>query len=299
MDGMKPGIQERVAAFGPGGGLIGVLSLPSNGQSADVPHVILLNSGVIHRVGTNRLSVTLARALAAAGITNLRFDLSGIGDSERRGDAGSLRESVERDIADAIQYLQETQGTQRVVLMGLCSGAYDAFHAAVGNERVVGAVMVDMPGPFQTWRHTAYHLWSRLLLPRSWKNPLRKLDIYSRLLVRNGTTPQRDGDGYVVGGRSRAPRDRMKSQLDVVLDRGVRLYFMFTAGLESNYNHKSLFRSTFPEAARHPALSFEWFPRADHMLSEVEARSAVIDRAVQWMLSQQFSQESWREALAV
>jgi len=92
-------MQERVVQFGPDRGLVGILTLPDAGAEVDAPHVVLLNSGIIHRVGSSRLHVDLARALSSVGVAAFRFDLSGIGDSKRRSDVESVRESVERDVA--------------------------------------------------------------------------------------------------------------------------------------------------------------------------------------------------------
>lgn len=287
---MSASVQEKVAVFGDARGLVGILTRPASGATPGMPHVVLLNSGIIHRVGSNRLSVELARALGAAGVTTLRFDLSGIGDSERRRDAGSLRESVERDIGDAVAYLRTSQGAETFVLMGLCSGAYDGLHAALGEPRVVGAVMVDIPGPFRGWRHTLHHLRARLLRPASWRNPFRKLLHYSRALALPGAATPSDGAEYVVGGRSTPSREWMSEHLDALLDRSVRLWFVFTGGIEANYNHRSQFRTTFPKAARHPALSYDYFPDTDHAFSARESRTRLIGMTVQWVLKEPFSE---------
>lgn len=275
-------MQERVVQFGPDRGLIGVLSLPDS-AGAGSPHVLLLSTGVIHRVGTNRVYVELARALASAGVPVLRFDLSGIGDSERRSDIPSVRESVERDVGDAIEYLAATQNAGRFILLGLCSGAFDAFGAAVNQPRVVGAFMVDMPGPFRGWRHTLRHIAARVFRPASWRNPLRSLWRHSSALVGDTIKPRDSGPRHVVGGRSASPRVRMEQQLDGLLARGVRLHFTFTAGLEQNYNHPSQFRSTFPRAARHPSLSYDFFPERDHSFATRDMRERLISRAVAWV----------------
>jgi len=75
-------IEERMVRFGADHRLFGVLTRTST--SADRPVVVIFNAGAVHRVGPNRVSVTLARELAAAGLAVLRFDLEGIGDSVRR-----------------------------------------------------------------------------------------------------------------------------------------------------------------------------------------------------------------------
>ncbi|MGH7678898.1 MAG: alpha/beta fold hydrolase [Gemmatimonadaceae bacterium] len=287
---LRPTMQERVVQFGPERGLVGILTLPATAVVA--PHVVLLNSGVIHRVGSNRIYVELARALATAGITVLRFDLSGIGDSRRRTDVSSVRESVERDIADAIEYLASTRGSDQVVLMGLCSGAFDALTSAINQPRVIGAFMVDIPGPFQGWRHTLRHIAARLFRQASWRNPLRSLVGHSRKLVtadaRNGSSNGR----YVVGARGTASRARMQDQLDALLARGVRLHFTFTAGLEENYNHPSQFRSTFPRAARHQSLSYDFFEERDHSFSTRDMRDRLVHRAVAWVLGGQLQRKA-------
>src|SRR5689334_20064244 len=69
---------ENAIVFGGDVRLVGIVTTPAETR-ADRTGVILLNAGVVHRVGPNRLYVTLARRLAQAGLTVLRFDHSGIG----------------------------------------------------------------------------------------------------------------------------------------------------------------------------------------------------------------------------
>ena len=276
--------------FGEARGLVGILTLATGEPAPGAPHVVLLSTGILHRVGTNRAWVSLARALAEAGVPSLRFDYSGIGDSERPHDAGSMRASVERDIAAAIEYLGKTRGAERVVLVGLCYGAFDAFLAAVKERRVVGVVMMDMPGPFHTWRHTAHHLLARVLRPASWRNPWQKLRYYvGPVSPADAVEPDND-EGYVFGGRNPAARERMRDEFAQLLERQVKLYVMFTAGIETNYNHRSQFRTIFPTAARHPALSYEYLPDFDHDLSHRADRTRLVDGIVRWMLKTRFAE---------
>ena len=75
---MNPSYRERPIQFGEKRGLFGILCIPSDSTTAETPIVVMPNSGLIHRVGTNRIHVLLARALAEQGIRSLRMDLSGI-----------------------------------------------------------------------------------------------------------------------------------------------------------------------------------------------------------------------------
>ena len=273
---------ERVSRFGPGHGLTGILSLPRV-PAAPGTGVILLNSGVIHRVGSNRLYVELARGLAASGVLSLRFDLSGIGDSARRAEASSVRDSVQRDVSDAVAYLRQAHHVEHVVLVGLCSGAFDAFVSAGDEPQVSGAFMVDLPGPFRDISHRARHIATRLFRLESWRNPLRSLWGHSRSAVKDAMGTGAEGGTYAVGARGASTRARMAEQLTTLLDRGVRLHFLFTAGLETNYNHPNQFQSTFPDAARHPLLSTAFYPDADHAFAASAMRKRLVADVVRWV----------------
>lgn len=284
MDGVNPfPVRERVAVFGARQGMLGILTTPVGDPQPDAPSVLLLTSGIIHRVGSNRLSVMVARALGAIGLTVLRFDFSGIGDSERRPDATSLRESVEQDIAEAIEYLARTGGAERFILMGLCSGAYDALHYAARDPRVVGAIMVDLPGPFQGWRHHIHTLRAKLLRSTVWRSPFRKLRKYARTVFGKPTGQRGNVQMYVTGGRSTPSAEWMQRHFDILLGRDVKLYFVFTAGIATNYNHRSQFRTSFPEAARDPGVTWEFFPQADHAFSSYTERKRLLEFVVSWL----------------
>ena len=67
--------------------------------------------------------VTLARELAARGQTVVRFDFSGIGDSEPRNDHLSPLAGCLADIKDVLDSVEGSHKLSRFILMGLCSGA--------------------------------------------------------------------------------------------------------------------------------------------------------------------------------
>ena len=131
--------REKAVRFGTTASLVGVLTEAVAGTpDADRPAVLFLNSGILHRVGSCRMHVRLARALSAEGFHCLRFDYSGIGDSDQRRDSLSFEESAVVETREAMDYLAKAKGTKRFVLMGLCSGADMAHETALADERVAG-----------------------------------------------------------------------------------------------------------------------------------------------------------------
>ncbi len=107
--------------------------------------IVLLTAGTVHRIGPNRVYVSLARQLAAAGHTVIRVDQSGVGDSPARS---SIAENVvysEQSAEDTVQIVESLQllGFERCVLLGICSGAYHAYRAASAGLGVCGIVLIN------------------------------------------------------------------------------------------------------------------------------------------------------------
>ncbi|MCH8830022.1 MAG: DUF1549 domain-containing protein, partial [Planctomycetes bacterium] len=100
-------MKEEAVLFGKTGSLVGIVSDPSDSDSGkNLPAVILLNSGLIHRVGPNRVYVKIARRLAAEGFVAFRFDFSSIGDSLVRYDNLSFEKSAVDEVQDAMDFLE-------------------------------------------------------------------------------------------------------------------------------------------------------------------------------------------------
>ena len=129
-------------------GLFGVLTYdPDLPVSPDKPTAVFLNVANQHHVGPNRLWVELARQWAGAGVRSLRLDLSGLGDSPDRHGAGGRWECFKPeafdDVVDAVRWASPDDPSN-VVLVGLCSGGYQALESALA----VGARGVVAINPF-------------------------------------------------------------------------------------------------------------------------------------------------------
>jgi pimeloyl-ACP methyl ester carboxylesterase len=138
---------ETPVFFGKGAQLVGVRCepLPSAADPA-APAVVFINTGHHHHIGINRMAVTQGRRLAARGITSMRIDLAGLGDSPAwpgQPENELYNPASIDDIRAAIDCL-ETQGHRECVLVGLCSGAHLAYHTSLKDGRVAGQVLINL-----------------------------------------------------------------------------------------------------------------------------------------------------------
>jgi alpha-beta hydrolase superfamily lysophospholipase len=138
-------ITERAVSL-PSAGLFGMVTEVASDRT-DRPLAVFLNSSDEHHMGPNRLWVELARRWAASGIDGLRVDLSGIGDSPvRHVDQPWLQCCAPEAFDDVVDICREASegGKRALILVGLCSSAYQAIESAL-SLRPAGVVLVN-PG---------------------------------------------------------------------------------------------------------------------------------------------------------
>ncbi|HTH96969.1 MAG TPA: hypothetical protein VL574_06085 [Stellaceae bacterium] len=177
---VEPGITERPVRFGVGDGCFGVLC--GHDEIRHETAVLILNTGVNHHTGNGRASVRLARRLARRGVTSMRVDLGRIGDSlpadahERVHfyDLGRIA-----DVQAALDVLQRT-GHTKVLVTGICAGAYVGLHAAAADRRIAGAVLANLPHFYVGHEDPSVPVWRKPLVLasmllgriRSWRRTL-------------------------------------------------------------------------------------------------------------------------------
>jgi pimeloyl-ACP methyl ester carboxylesterase len=153
---------EAPVLLGENGRLAGVFCRALSGHQPRKA-VVFVNAGAIYHVGWARMHVEMARELARSGIASLRFDLAGIGDSEASAQAvPHLYTAVSDDMHAAVDWLQ-ARGIRDLTVFGTCSGAYQAFHAAISDRRITRIALVNQLcfiwGPayamqLEAWRRT-------------------------------------------------------------------------------------------------------------------------------------------------
>lgn len=123
--------------------LFGVLCEPLAPRIEDV--ALFLNCGANPHTGWRRMTVDHARALAEHGIASLRIDTTGIGDCPAPIDFGDkiYTEAQTADVLAAVDWLAG-QGGAKVTLIGVCSGAYQAFRVALRDPRIEQAIIVNL-----------------------------------------------------------------------------------------------------------------------------------------------------------
>jgi pimeloyl-ACP methyl ester carboxylesterase len=269
--------------------LTGIVTAPSSQANAPSSTAfVILNSGVIHRVGSNRISVRMARAVSELGLTVFRFDLSGLGDSEARSDVDDLQESVERDIDEAMEFLAKEGKVERFVFAGLCSGASQSLQTAWRDPRVVGAVLLDPPG-YRTPRSVVTYYARKALQPGSWWNALSGRNHYWKLILHRFRSGRKNGFSQPMeSGRpnrlpSRPSRRDMKSALRALTERGTKLLFLYTGAFEV-YTYPDQLRDAFPEECASENLSWSFMPEAGHTFGQEEHRQALLLTLRTWLL---------------
>ncbi len=137
-------MKEQVVLFGKTKSLVGIITEPySASEDGCFPAIIILNAGLLHRIGPNRLYVKIARQMATAGFIVLRFDFSGIGDSSALDANLPFERSSISETQEAMHYLSSIRGIGEFILVGLCSGANVALKTACGDHRVVGVIGIN------------------------------------------------------------------------------------------------------------------------------------------------------------
>lgn len=264
-----------------------MLTRPSE-TGAPRPGLILLNGGIIHRVGPNRLYVELARHVAdGPGHAVLRFDLAGIGDSDAPRST-DLRASVAADIRDAIDHVSTTLAHPRVVVGGLCSGADNAFATALSDPRVVGVILLD-PTTFKTWGFHLRALLARARDPVSWRRLVSRDSVLlapargaARRLGIVAPAPAKPPPPSFYG-MSSLTREETRRGLEALVARRVRLLYVFTGGLRRRYNYEAQFRDAFRSVDFDGLLHVAYLPAADHTFSAGADRKRLLEIVAAWM----------------
>jgi pimeloyl-ACP methyl ester carboxylesterase len=288
-------MRERVLLVGEAPALVGIVTEPEGELDPSLPVLIVLNSGLVPRVGPYRSTVKFTRRAAREGFAAVRFDLSGVGDSDARRDNASFEERWIADTRAVMDHLEKTRGATRFVIMGLCSGADNAFQTAKRDARVAGIVQVDGYA-YKTPGYHARYYGKRLRDPEVMKRFAQRaaIRLRNRFLGKLGAAtaraeasespplePSAAADAQYM--REFPPRDEVAADLRTMLARGLELCVVHSGGMEIYYNHASQFRDAFRDVDFGDALTVHYFEEADHTFTELAQQRALQEAVAEWL----------------
>ena len=280
-------MKEQVVLLGPSRRMVGIVTEPAQGDRTDRPAAILLSAGLIHRVGPNRLYVKLARRLAAQGTPVLRFDLSGVGDSQPRSDHLPYLSSSVLEAREAMNWLQSTRNINRFLLIGHCAGAINSFRTARQDPRVAGLAMINIEAGDERWTRYDRERKMGRFFASYYRHSLADRDKWIRLLtgrahyrkiasaIWNGVVghrlsalifrlrrkpPSADPAPETPPEVASAPHD-----LRALAERGARPLFVFPENSTGHEYVRNLFGATFDELHRAGKIQVRMISQADHL----------------------------------
>jgi len=280
-------VKEKALLLGQQRSLVGVLTEPST-PDRNAPGILLLNSGIVHRVGPARLYVKMARAFAGKGHYVVRFDGSSIGDSPAAGGTQSHEQRFVQETIEVMNDLEYERRVKRFVLMGICSGAVTSFKAAVVDPRVIGAVLMNPQGfdASLAWNtHIKSRKWMREYLKKifslkAWGRALSGKSRYGRffglLLFRMKSRVKRDDEVVAVA-------DNLANEAVSLVERKVRLLLLMTTDDESNdYLDVILGAKTGP-LRRSPYVTQQTVSGSDHTFTCLGHQEQVLRMIDEWL----------------
>ena len=275
--------KEQVVVLGRRKSLVSIITRPTVADGIDRPAIIILNTGIIHRVGHHRMYVTLARTLARSGYTVVRFDFSGIGDSAPSEDKMPPLAACLSEIKEVLDSVAQTHKIGRFVLAGLCSGADHAIMYGSSDPRIVGLVLMDPTLP-PTLRYYFHYVMQRLLNLRNWLSVATFRSGLLRLAVNQlmrTVQAKRTAPGELTLQNLQFSPQLAESYRTASM-RSVNMLAVFTS-VSVRHTYQRQILDAFPEAGSGGRLRLEYFPDSDHLFSTQNARERLYHVIGDWL----------------
>ncbi len=237
---------------------------------------IILNAGMTPSFGPFRMSVAIAEELAKLGIVTLRLDQSGKGESPLRAEL-TPAEAALLDFDDAFAHLRAL-GIERVMLVGLCSGAFDALRIAQDREQVCGLVLLD--GYVERTPMWYVHHHSARLRRLFARGPI---GIFRRLAGGRSSVSPGPPETVLTDNRDLTLLAQ-RPAYEEFLRRGGKLLSIFSGGFYP-YNHQGQLSRFLGRASAHEGLTEVFFEEADHVYTLVAHRSRLVDQIRSWSIT--------------
>jgi alpha-beta hydrolase superfamily lysophospholipase len=279
---------EQAVMFG--SGLRGVLCRPARALASRA--VVFGNTGGDPRAGIGDFATLASRELAARGVTALRFDFAGLGESAAAAAWRShVYETPRTEDFRAAATLLEQRGCREVVLAGVCSGGHHALQAAMADPRYAGVFGINIarfvwrPGePLTGAAAEAAVRYVRL-------DALRQPDAWKRLLcgdvdVRRVLAGQARGLSQACDPRRKTPQTRaLRAGFERLSARGARVRLIVGHQDPARQELETHFGWNGRWLARLRGVSVAIVPGLDHGLFFSESRSLALSELLAFALA--------------
>jgi uncharacterized protein len=256
------------------------IAIIHEGKSTSDLAVVIVVGGPQYRIGSHRQFIQLARFLANNGITCLRFDSRGMGDSS--GDKQPF-DDINLDINVAINALQnEVSSIKRVVLWGLCDAASASLMYASHDQRICGLVLLNpwLENDQAMVKTMIKHYYFQRLLSKSFWRKLFKGKV-------NLIASANDTKNLVKDSLSKGDIDNSSYQMRMLsaLNQFTGEICLITSGRD--LTAQEFLSQVRGNAAWHkllePFVIHHHFPMADHTFSTLEYKQQVAESTLMFI----------------
>ena len=251
----------------------------TNPQGKKLPVILFLNSGLLPHVGPYRLYVNLAREFSKLGFSSFRFDLSGIGDSEKHKDSRLYKAQHSEDIIRVIDFLEENENEESFIALGICTGADNAHKTMVKDKRVVGAVSID-GYTYPTWRYYANLYGPKMMRLKSW------VTLFKTVLKRIPSlfeAKQEQGPQAIDMSWNKPEKQQTEAEFRDFIARDANLLNIYTASWP--YNYQNQLADVFQNIPFGDNLQLAYLEDAEHIFPLVEDRQKLTATITEWLNS--------------
>ena len=295
MEVVSSDIEKPVLFKSRGKSLFGIFHNAEN-KSRNVG-VILLNAGLQYRVGPHRIYVKTARRLSQLGVSALRLDFPGIGDSE------GVVKDIHFDLFDtedtlrAIDYLTQEEGIEKVVLLGICAGARNALKTAANDLRVDSIISWSLPIITDMEKFSETNLSNNEAISRiaaknylkGWMKKSFSTDAWRRYLSHDNNSPSVKSVLWKLMSGRKIHEDNKYREFFEAFETFIssKRKALFVYG-EKNDVPKKEFEVKFKELSAGKRHNCEYYivPGGSHNFLPLEAERNVIEKTVEWLIQQ-------------
>ncbi|KDA01440.1 alpha/beta fold hydrolase [Hyphomonas oceanitis] len=299
MDALNAQISERAVRLGYDESIAAIVTRPV--VETALPAIVILNTGVVHRVGHHRKFVSLSRRLAKAGHTVLRFDFPGLGDSSAISGDATLLETNLAAIRLVVDWVERTFAIHRFAMVGLCSGADQSIIYASSDARVKGVVLLDPSVP-RTKRYHMIDFYRRVTNLKVWTNLLSGR---GRFWSRMGRALGKDAEAGIQSEPFSRPDLESPEAIAFLegvyqgaLDNDAHLLAVFTAGPDYQHNYREQILHALPKVQFGNRISLHFLRDCDHTFMRERQRETLYALIGEWLQSHFSSLEAPQTVLS-